>query len=339
MTQKRRKKNWIVPAAAGVILIAAGAVFVYKGASDRKPQESEIAASEGETQNHQTSSTGSVNWQGKTYVYNDHLSNFLFMGVDTREKTETSQGQADAGQTDALFLLSWDRSEHNIALVTIPRDTITDIEAFDVQGNSLGKSKDHISLAYGFGDGKNQSCELTKEAVSNLMFGIPIQGYCAINMDGIPILTESVGGVTVTVPDDSLEDVDPEFKEGAQVVLDKDNTETFVRYRDVTKSQSAIVRMNRQNVFLDAYAARAKEVFSENPGLLIQMYTDLDPYMVTNIGNDQLAKILQDASQENMRSRWTLPGEGTEGTSYDEYHVDDDKLYEMILETFHKETE
>lgn len=339
MAHKKRKKKWIVPAAAGVILVAAGAALVYRGAADTIPQESKIAASGSETPNEQTGNTGGVSWQGKTYVYNDHLSNFLFMGVDNREKTETSQGQADAGQTDALFLISWDRSEHNIALISIPRDTITDIEVFDVQGNSLGKSKDHISLAFAFGDGKNQSCELTEEAVSNLMYGIPIQGYCAINMDGIPILTESVGGVTVTVPDDSLEEKYPEFKEGTQVVLDKDNTEIFVRYRDITKSQSAIARMNRQNVFLDAYAEEAKEEFSENPGFIIQLYSDLSPYMVTNIGNDQFAKMLQDASQETMRSRWTVPGEGTQGTSYDEYHVDDNELYRMILETFYKEAE
>lgn len=341
MAYGKKKKKWIVSLAAGMILAAAGAGVIYYGIAVKQTQDKQMKKSENAVaaSQSQEAKTGSVSWQGKMYEYNDHLSNFLFMGVDTREKTETSQGQADAGQTDALFLLSWDRSEHNIALISIPRDTMTDIEIFDVQGNSLGKSEDHISLAYAFGDGKNQSCELTKDAVSNLMYGIPIQGYCSINMDAIPILTESVGGVTVTVPDDSLESVDPEFKEGAQVVLNKDNTETFVRYRDITKSQSAIARMNRQNVFLDAYAAKAKEKFDENPGFIIQMYTDLDPYMVTNIGNDQFAKILQDASQDSMRSRWTIPGEGAEGTSYDEYHVDDDKLYEMILETFYKETE
>ena len=33
-------------------------------------------------------SSQTVTYQGKTYRYNDHLSNFLFLGVDTRETLE-----------------------------------------------------------------------------------------------------------------------------------------------------------------------------------------------------------------------------------------------------------
>ena len=34
-----------------------------------------------------------------------------------------------------------------------------------------------------------------------------------------------------------------------------------------------------------------------------------------------------------------LPGEGTQGDYYDEYHVNDDELYAMILDMFYVETE
>lgn len=336
MAKRRKKKIWMIPAGAVVAAAAISGGLVYHGITEKNRAQTETVAADSSGSG---SSAETVTWQGKEYVYNDHLSNFLFLGVDKREKAETTQGQADAGQTDAIFLVSWDRAAHNIALITIPRDTMTEIETFDVEGNSLGKSTDHISLAYAFGDGAEESCELTKDAVSNLFYGIPIQGYCALNMDAIPILADSVGGVPVTVPDDSLEAVDPEFQEGAQVVLTGENAETFVRYRDTEESQSAIARMNRQNVFLDAYGEKAKEEFSKNPGLLAELYTDLESYMVTNIGKDQLAKVLQDASQDSMRSRWTVPGEGSQGEAFDEYHVDDSQLYEKIMETFYEEAE
>lgn len=339
MAHRKNKKIWLVPVIAGAAAVAAGCFLVYRGMTEKDAAQTGAVSEQTMQKDTESVSSGGVTWQGKRYVYNDHLSNFLFLGVDTREKMSTSQGQADAGQTDALFLVSWDRAAHNIALITIPRDTMTDIETFDVEGNSLGMSKDHISLAYAFGDGENRSCELSQEAVSNLLYGIPIQGYCSINMDAIPILADAIGGVSVTVPDDSLEAVDPQFQEGAEVLITSENAETFVRYRDTEQSQSAIARMNRQNIFLDAYAAKAKEEFSQNPGFITGLYTDLEPYMVTNIGNDQFAKVLQDASEESMRARWTVPGEGTQGETFDEYHVDDSQLYEKIIETFYEEAE
>ena len=51
-----------------------------------------------------------VEYKGETYKYNDHLSNYLFLGIDTRETVDTYQSQADAGQADAIFLVSMDLS-------------------------------------------------------------------------------------------------------------------------------------------------------------------------------------------------------------------------------------
>lgn len=113
-------------------------------------------------------------------------------------------------------------------------------KALTWKGKALGKSKDHISLSYGYGDGGAESCKLTQEAVSNLFYGLPIQGYLAMNLDGIPELSKSVGGLTVTVPNNSLEYKYPEFAEGAEVTLTEENTEVFLRSRDVDESQSAI---------------------------------------------------------------------------------------------------
>ena len=72
-------------------------------------------------------------------------------------------------------------------MISIPRDTMTQIETFGPGGKSLGKSKDHISLSYAYGDGGYESCELAENAVSELLYGLPIDGYCALNMDGLPV--------------------------------------------------------------------------------------------------------------------------------------------------------
>ena len=58
---------------------------------------------------------------------------------------------------------------------------------------------------------------------------------------------------------------------------------------------------------------------------------------MTNISQDRLVKLVQFIDQDKGYEEWTIPGEGVEGESYDEYHVDDDALYEQIIHTFYKE--
>lgn len=270
-------------------------------------------------------------------VYNDHLSNYLFLGIDTRNPVETYEIQADAGQADAIFLVSLDRVTKEIRVLAIPRDTIAEIETFTPAGKSLGKVKQHINIQYAFGDGRFKSCDLMKQAVSNLLYDLPIQGYCSLNMDGIPLLADLAGGVEITVPDDSLAEANPEFQEGASVTLTSDNVEQFLRYRDRTTSQSALVRQEHQRIFLKAYLEKAREMQKQNKSFVQEMYKTLQPYMVTNMGNDLFVKLLE-ASERNVPLEFTLPGSGTEGDDgYEEYHVDEDALHDLVLEMFYKQ--
>ena len=325
---RQQRKKQIVFLIFVEVFLAAGLAALLLRSSDKEKYES--------TYNSNTREN-TIQYDGKVYRYNDHLSNYLFLGVDTREKVDTYKNINDAGQADAIFLISYDRAEETIQSILIPRDTMTQIEAFNPAGESLGMTEDHINIQYAMGDGKDKSCQLMKQAVSDLLYGVPIQGYCSMNMDGIPVLTDIIGGVPVTVPDDSLADINPEFQQGAEVVITGENAEQFVRYRDINKSQSAIVRMNRQKVFLQAYAKKAQEVSNKDSSLIVRIYDGVQDYLVTNISNDIFAKML--AAFSGSSNMVTIPGEGTEGEIYDEYHVDEDQLYEMIIQTFYKEVQ
>ena len=327
---KRRGRFAAVIIAGVAVLAVAG--LGYAGIQKKKAAEAASAKATAEADDSNT-----VTWQGKTYKYNQNISNYLLLGVDKRTPAETRVGKADAGQADALFLLSLNRKTKEMTLISIPRDTMTDVESFDLEGKSLGKSKDHISLSYGYGDGGAESCKLTQEAVSNLFYGLPIQGYLAMNLDGIPELAKSVGGLTVTVPNNSLEYEYPEFAEGAEVTLTEENTEVFLRSRDVDESQSAIYRMERQKAFLDAFSKKAKECYEQNAKFAADLFVAIKPYTVTNISEDRLMKLFQTADEGDGYTEWTVPGEGTQGLSYDEYHVDDDALYTKVMETFYQE--
>lgn len=276
-----------------------------------------------------------VEYKGETYKYNDHLSNYLFLGIDTREAVDTYQSQADAGQADAIFLVSMDRATEKIKVLFLPRDSMTKIEVFNPYGQSLGETTDHLNIQYAFGDGKEKSCELMKTAVSDMLDGLPIQGYCSMNMDGISVITDFVGGIQLTIPDDSLADVNPEYKKGAVVDITGETAEQFVRYRDIDKTQSALVRQERQKTFLQALVQKAQEKAGEDAGFVTGLYDSVKSYTVTNMGNDIFAKLLA-ASQNGITDTETVPGEGTHGENFDEYHIDEDALSDLIISMFYE---
>lgn len=322
---RTRKKQLLFLACVAVLLIGALIYFITK-------DKEESYSSDFQESNREKL----VEHRGKKYRYNEHLSNYLFMGIDTREPVTEYETRQEAGRADTIFVLSYDRVKKTVKGIAIPRDTITNIHMIAPDGTDLGTAKDHINMQYVFGDGKEESCQLMKEAVSGILYNVPIQGYCSLNMDGIAVFADILGGVEVTVPNNSLEKVNSEFVSGAKVTITKDNAEQFVRYRDTEIAQSAIDRMNRQKVYLEAVAEKVREKSSEDASLIVDIYENLEPYMVTNVGNDMLAKLLE-ADFDSGTGIVDIPGEGVEGAEFDEYHVNETELYELILQMFYEE--
>ena len=284
-----------------------------------------------------SSDQNTVEYEGSTYTYNDHLSNFLFMGIDSTEEVSEMESQQDAGQADSIYVVSLDRATEQVQVLSIPRDTITEIEVFNPAGKSLGMTDNHINLQYAYGDGKEESCELMKTAVSKLLYGLPIQGYYSMNISGIAEVGKLVGDVEIVVPDNSMEDYDPSFKEGSTVIINEDNVEEFLRHRDTEKTQSALVRQERQKTYLKSLIPKIQEKMQTDSSFVGNLLNDIKPYTVTNMGNDIFVKLLNAAGSSEMENR-TVPGEGTKGEHFDEYHVDKDKLYKMILSMYYKKS-
>ena len=277
-----------------------------------------------------------VVYGGKEYRYNEHLSNYVFMGVDTREPITEYETCEEAGRADAIFLLSYDRVKKTVKCISIPRDTMTNVRMIAPDGTDLGTSVEHINMQYAFGDGKDESCRLVKEAVSSLLYDIPIQGYCSLNMDGIAAAVEVLGSVEMVLADNSLEAVNPEYVKGAKITVTKENAEQIIRHRDTDVSQSAIARTNRQKELMKAVSDCAREKSTQDTNFIVDMYESLKTYMVSNIGNDVLADLLE-GKFDSENGVIDIPGEGVEGELYDEYHIDETSLYELVLQMFYEE--
>ena len=109
-------------------------------------------------------------------------------------------------------------------------------------------------LEHAFGDGKRLSCSKTVDAVSGLFQNIPISGYLAMNMGGIPQMNDAVGGVEVTVQQDiSFPKAGVNLKKGQKVTLNGTQAYYYLHGRDTEEYDSATKRLQRRTVYCCLY--------------------------------------------------------------------------------------
>ena len=312
------------------------------------PMQMQEAAPDG-GQGEETLSSGELRYQGKTYVYNQELLTFLVLGIDKTGAVEGSDDLYQGGQADALFLALLNPRKEEITVIGVNRDTMTEIAVYDPNGLYAGQETAQIALAHAYGEGLEQSCENTVDAVSRLFYGLPIHGYCAMNMEVVNILNDAVGGVDVTIPASAAGadmEIDGEryktgWAEGQQVHLMGNDAYTFIRYRDTEQAESADARLERQKTYLQAFIAKAKEAVLADLTLPLTLYQAVAPYMVTDITAQEAVYLAGQAvnysfSPENL---YTMQGEVRMGETFEEFYPDETALYELILQVFYEEKE
>lgn len=334
-----KKSTRNLTAVAAVLLLMGGGTFAWQQAQ-RQSEAMEASRRAAQTvseksESEEDTAVDTITYDGVTYRYKEDIRSYLLMGIDKNAAGE-KDSTGSSGQADTITLLVRDEREKKFQILEIPRDTLTQIGAYDAQGKSLGMTEDHINIQYAYGDGRGSSCRLMTEAVSNLIYQIPIHGYCAMMMDGISVLNDAVGGVTIAVPQEGFTFEGQQYEPETEVTLSGAMAEAFVRYRNKDESLSSLKRMENQNIFLEAWMSQAQEVASKDAGFAVRLYTALEPYLVTDMGNDLFAELLQDASGFE-KEKQMLPGSGSAGENFDEYHVDENALYELVLEIFYEE--
>ncbi len=281
---------------------------------------------------------GDVRYQGVHYRYNEDILTFLFMGIDKESEVKPVENGMDGGQADAIFLLVMNPHSKELSIISIPRDTMTDIDGYDENGYFVATIKAQLALQHGYGDGAELSCERTKRAVARLFYELPIHGYCAVNMGAVPLLNDAVGGVEIVAPEDVIY---TDIKEGDRVLLKGEAAYNYLHNRDMSVPWSAAGRLERQKQYLAAYAAAAKEAMGKDITLPVTLYNTLSKYMVTDISLDEVSYLAMQASgyhfdESNM---YSLEGEKVRGEQYEEFYVDESVLYELILRIFYEEVE
>ena len=116
------------------------------------------------------------------------LVNILLMGIDKEAGVLESYGPTADCHTDALILVAVNFQEKKVELLSLPRDTFVNMEGVD------GFYKLNGILNYGGGKteaGFRQVCQ----AAEWMLGGIPVEYYCAIDVDQVAQIGDLLGGV------------------------------------------------------------------------------------------------------------------------------------------------
>ena len=313
-------------------------------AAEEQQMEEEIAFQESFSET-MSLAEPEVTWNGIHYRRNSYVKAVLCLGVDRKGTMTETTISGDGGQADGIFLLAYDTARNDVKILLIPRDTITEITETDISlteknGTELGTIQDHLSLSYAYGDGREKSCEYAKEAVSNLLFDMNIDYYMAADLDIINSLNDAVGGVEVTIPTLGMENADPEFVFGRTVLLKGDQAERFVRYRDITRDNSAIARMEQQKLYISGFFQAVKNQSKKESNIVENLFSMAQEYMVTDMAKAQYLKMAAgviDGEGLTGEDFYMTPGMGTATETYDEYYVDYESLMPILLEMFYRE--
>ena len=294
-------------------------------------QENIILEDEGET----------ITYKGETYLYNENVTAVLCMGIDREDIEGNVSTIGQSGQADMLMLAILDTENGNVNLWNISRDSMTDVDIYNVDGDYIRTESLQACLAYAYGDGQKTSCENTVRAVSRLLYGMPIQSYAAIDLDAIRPLNDAVGGVEVMIHEEDI--LPPRFKPGTTVLLQGDDVEAYVRSRRTEQPDEPIDtnnnRMARQRQYMMNFIQKALHMTKEDLTTPVKLFNIAmeDDHMITNLNMQKVAYLTTVFSKVNFteESFQTVPGEVVAGEEYAEYHVDDEALYQMILDTFY----
>ncbi|GGM24507.1 transcriptional regulator LytR [Paraliobacillus quinghaiensis] len=197
--EKRKKNRWwkITLLVVGLVVLVGG-LYAYSVYSDVKHTVNEDL---------HESVTSIDNKVTKEKVEEKEPLNVLLLGVDER--------QGDVGRSDTMIVMTLDPDNDRMQMVSIPRDTRTEI---------IGRGTvEKINHSYAYG-GSNMAVD----TVENFL-DIELDYFVRVNMEGLKQLVDAVDGITVN-NNLAFKNGGHQFDEG-ELELNGEEALAFVRMR------------------------------------------------------------------------------------------------------------
>ncbi|MDP4120382.1 MAG: LCP family protein, partial [Bacillota bacterium] len=256
----------------GLLLIAGITMFILVSSGKNSLLKDNVVSEKITTPTNAVVNGDDITYNGHTYRRNNNITTILFMGVDKRSLSDFSGIVGEGGQADCDFFVAVDTNTGKTTVFSISRDTMVDNNVYDTNGNFLRTKNEQIGLAYSRGDGKQGSCLNMATSVSRLFYGMPVNSYASLDLDGISVLNDEIGGVTVTVLGSEKTLPKAEFKSGETITLHGSAAEDYVRSRSIYMVDANNYRMQRQEQYLTNYVQKVLSESKHNLSLPINIY-------------------------------------------------------------------
>ncbi|MEG0385444.1 LCP family protein [Solibacillus cecembensis] len=234
----------------------------------------------------------------------------LILGVDER--------QGDQGRSDTMIVLTVNPTLETTKLLSIPRDTYTEIIGKNIQ--------DKINHAYAFG-----GVEMSVKTVEHLL-DIPIDYVAKINMESFVELIDIVGDISV----ENKLDFDYEgqhFQKGL-LQLDGESALKYVRMR-YDDPEGDFGRQNRQKQIIQGVMQNSLHVNTiVNYKSILKT---LENHVETNVMLDEMLAMRKNYSNsfKNIEQHYLIDGTGKKMNGIYYYLLNDTEL-ELLQETLKK---
>lgn len=338
---RHKKKKKKLPAAAKIavvfLVLLFAAVIAIVGTFFYLEQKGKNSFTNVTTQ---TNYEEVIEHEGHKYVYNKDVVAIAFIGVDKRE-LGAGDTIGTAGQADADIVLTVDTKTGRAKAISIPRDTMVDVDLYSENNIFLRNETLQLCLSFAYGDGKASSANNVTTSISRILYNVPINKYFVLDLDGIAPINDAIGGVTV----ESLYNFENlGIKVGDKVHLTGDLTESYVRQRDMQTIDASLNRTARQTQYIKAFANQLLPAVLNDFSTVSRLYHTAADYSTTNMDLSNvtyLASLLVSKGIRDFETE-TLQGEMKESERtdyadyvYAEFYPDEELTLETVLDTFY----
>ena len=276
-------------------------------------------------------SEGEILYDDDIYMYNEAIINILLIGIDTDEKGLTVQGGVNTGgQADTIMVLTINTKTNEFEIVRVPRDTIAEVVMLDSDYNYAATISAPICTAHSYGDGETLSNELMMQAVSRLLYDIPIHRYYSLNLEAIADIVDELGGITLEMLDD-FTNISSQMEKGKIVTLNGSRAIRYIQYRNGGDDYSS--RMPRQLQFMYELYRVIKGKTKDNFTFPLTLMEIVKENTIHNLSISEITYLTNLMLDHDLNANQiiTLPGEMVENF----YLTDDEELHKKIVEIFY----
>ncbi len=277
-----------------------------------------------------------VTYKGTTYRFNESIISLLFMGIDKQSINEQN-GYGENGQADSLFLATLNTETGSVKVIPLSRESMVDVNLYATDGVYIGTKKTQLCLAYAYAANAEEGCENVVRSVGRLLYGMPIDSYLALDLEGVKAISSAVGGVEV-IALESLYDVGAPvyFVEGQTVKLTDKNVLAYIQERG-QDNEANNRRMQRQKQFLDAFIRTAITQVKQDFTKVEKYYNTVKPYSASDLTLSEVTYLASTYLVGGQPSIEYLPitGESILGEEHVEFHTNETSLYEAVLNAFY----